>query len=73
MAVPPALDEHAGVTDAAPRRRRPRPGAGRGPRRSALVLLGVLVVALLAAAGTLVWLLGGRRGAGPTSSASARP
>lgn len=39
--------------------------AGAGSRSSAfrVVLLGVLVVALLASCGTLVWLLAGRRGA----------
>ena len=64
MAVPPALDEHTGVTDDGVPAAADR-GPGRGHRAATfrLVLLGVLVVALLAAAGTLVWLLGGRRGA----------
>lgn len=61
MAVSPAVDREPAVSA------EDRPGAaadGRRPqRRLRLVLLGVLVVALLASAGCLVWLLAERRGA----------
>ena len=40
----------------------PATGEGSGSATFRVVLLGVLVVALLAACGTLVWLLAGRRG-----------
>ena len=64
MAVPPAPDQDTGLTssDATSRPQgAPEPGRSRS-ETFRLALLGVLVVALLAASGTLVWLLAGRRG-----------
>ena len=70
MAVPPAPDQHAALTierdergDAARAEEEATTG-GADPRSAGfrLVLLGVLVVALLASAGILVWLLADRRG-----------
>jgi Mce-associated membrane protein len=55
VAVPPAPDEDAGVTDS-DHHEHPQSPAFR------LALLGVLVVALLASAGVLIWLLADRRG-----------
>ena len=61
MAISAALDREPEVTTAAPDPRRAgRPAATAG---SGWSLLGVLVVALLASAGSLVWLLAERRGA----------
>ncbi len=55
MVVPPAPDQRAGLTNDA---------ASTHPRalNFRVVLLGVLVLAVLASAGTLVWLLADRRG-----------
>jgi Mce-associated membrane protein len=55
VAVPPAPDEDPGVTSSNPHDRPQSPA-----RR--LALLGVLVVALLASAGVLIWLLSDRTG-----------
>ena len=55
MAVPPAPDEDAGVTSS-DHHEHPQSPAFR------LAMLGVLVVALLASAGVLIWLLADRRG-----------
>lgn len=73
MAVPPAVDERSAVSasdDEPTSHDHPASaadtGAGAGARSAVfrLVLLGVLVVALLASAGTLIWLLAGRQGDG---------
>ena len=62
MAVPPALDERVGVTGRGDRTAARDDGPRPGSPTVRLVLLGVLVLALLGSAGTLVWLLAGRRG-----------
>jgi len=63
MAISPAVDQEPEVTTSAPA---PEESGNRpdGPvnNRVRVVLLGVLVVALLASAGALVWLLAERRG-----------
>jgi len=55
VAVPPAPDEDAGVTSSNPHERPQSPALR-------LAVLGVLVVALLASAGVLIWLLADRTG-----------
>jgi Mce-associated membrane protein len=59
VAVPPAPDAQPGLTSSTPH---PSIGAGSRSGTFRLVLLGVLVVALLASAGTMIWLLAGRTG-----------
>ena len=63
MAISPAVDREPEVTASAPDSEEPGNRAN-GPvdNRARVVLLGVLVVALLASAGALVWLLAERRG-----------
>jgi Mce-associated membrane protein len=59
MAISPAVDREPEVTTSAPAPEEP----GNHPNgRFRVILLGVLVVALLASAGALVWLLAERRG-----------
>ncbi|MCW2794935.1 hypothetical protein [Nocardioides sp.] len=59
MAVPPAPDAQPGLTSSSP-----HPSTGAGPTSGTfrLVLLGLLVVVLLASAGTTIWLLADRSG-----------
>jgi Mce-associated membrane protein len=61
MAISPAVDREPEVTTPAPDEHTGRAGS-RTNARFRVMLLGILVVALLASAGTLVWLLAERRG-----------
>ena len=60
MAVPPAPDGNAGVTSSSAHDTDPQTGTQSATFRR--VLLGVLVVALVASGGVLVWLLADRQG-----------
>lgn len=59
MAISPAVDREREVTTSAPAPEEPQ---ARPDVRFRLVLLGVLVIALLASAGVLVWLVAQRQG-----------